>query len=125
MPVVRSFQARRCFHSAAPRLSGLAGGKWMFRRALGANVAIVPHAYFPYPYLHFRMESEPLPVHDKPHVRAHLAIGPQVERLIYDQIPHAIIPLDEPRHLRRRLRRRHIFFRLRRRREKSHPRHVL
>ena len=71
------------------------------------------------------MKSEALAVHDEAHVRADFAVGPKIESFLDDQIPDAIVALDQARDFGGGFRGGHILFGLRGRREKAHARHVL
>jgi len=73
----------------------------------------------------FGVKSEALAVHDEAHVCADLPIGPEIERLVHDQVADAIVALDQVRDFGGGFRGGDIFLGLGGRREESHARHVL
>ena len=96
-----------------------------FRRRKGADVHVVADFHFARGDIGFGMKAEALAVHHEAHVRADLAVGPEVERFLDDQIADAIVAFDQARDLRGGFGGGDVFFRLRGRREEAHARHVL
>ena len=97
----------------------------VFLAAIWADVDILADFYFAGGDFGFGVEAEALAVDYEADVGADFAVGPEIERFIYDQISDAIVAFDEPRHFGGGFRGGDIFFGLRGRREKADARHVL
>src|ERR1700689_2952033 len=85
--------------------------------AIRANVHIVAKFHLAHADFRLGVKSEALAIHDEAHVRADFAVGPQIKRFLDDQIPDAIVALDETRDFGGGFRSGDVFFGLRGRRE--------